>query len=891
MNERATASDDVDELIARLAAEGEVAESGVFSIDPELAVERLREFQLSDPVRFVLCWVRAAVLLDAPRVDIQVEASDVRLSFDGTVLTTDELDVLWSAVMGVRKKARTRALRELALGTSGAFSWQAKAVTIQSGPTLVHVDRNFGMRREQVEPGPVANILHAKRPIGWDLLRRRRLDRRGQLPEELLLVRACVDPRIPIYLEGLRINPPPPDPSKPWIQVEIEDEGRMIRYRIGPGMSSKLRVLLAGVEVTIVDLELPPGVPRGLFEATVDDSLLPLDLSQEKAIKGQRWRALLDSVVWARWQAWFALAARERWPRDETGSLHGAGQRALLADILAATERGWMEVPGAMGWAERVELPLAVSDPFGGFRPLLGPAAAADEPTTICEPWPRSEPEPLRFAELLEHADGHGWVFCARERHPELPFVPEVPVIRHGASTKTLHGNDLIELSGPSSIGRYLREVTAVRELSGSRPLPASWIELRHGHRGMRLRVAWRRGARTPESGALIVGREGSVLAEFRLPSSWGPLWVEVDGPFTTTLDASASLPRDELLATAILALLEIYPDLLANFDGHALTDYEREVIHRYLDRAYGRWSAARLHELEAIPRVLRSEAIAAWSGGWGVPRRWEHPPRRERGICDHPLMDLAWLERGGGHVSLRELQRELASRSPIAWLGRGAPEVPNHPFPAEVWRLDPRERRIIEQVFARPLEPFDLHEWARNELPGQAQLPSELPGARSSTTIEGTHGVRGILALPEHDPPPQWQRPRRRSARLRVLSRGHELGWLDVELPIGPFYGVIELPDVGFVAHIDGVLKDQRYRQASKLVECAAHELATRQLQAWSIGKSARHDRARVRDWTFDLERGRWPRFAASWREWQSELGRRHPLFIELAPSKRPTT
>ena len=476
VNERATASDDVDELIARLAAEGEVAESGVFTIDPELAVEKLREFQLTDPVRFVLCWVRAAVLLGATRVDIAVEANDVRLRFDGAVLTPEELDVLWSSVMGIRKKARTRALREMALGTNGAFSWQAKAVTIQSGPTLVHVDRNFRMRREEVEPGPVANTLHAKRPIGWDLLRRRRLDRRGQLPEELLLVRASVDSRIPIYLEGLHINPPPVVTTKPWIQVEIEDEGRVIRYRIGPGMSSKLRVLLAGVEVCVRDLDLPPGVPRGLFEATVDDSLLPLDLSQEKPIEGQRWRELLDSVVWARWQAWFALAARERWPRAMTSPLHGAGQRALLEDVLAAADRSWMEVPGAMGWAERVELPLAVSDPHGGFRPLLGAEAAAAEPSSICEPWPRPEPEALRFAELLEHADGHGWIFCASSAHPELPYVPEVPVLLHGSSTKTLHGNDLIELTGPSSIGRYLREVTAVRELSGTRSLPEGWV-------------------------------------------------------------------------------------------------------------------------------------------------------------------------------------------------------------------------------------------------------------------------------------------------------------------------------------------------------------------------------------------------------------------------------
>ena len=881
--------DDVEELIARLAADGEVAESGVFSVDPELAVEKLREFQLSDPVRFVLCWVRAAVLLEATRVDIEVEASDVRLKFDGRILAAEELDVLWSSVMGSRKRPRTRALRELALGTNGAFSWQAKAVTIQSGTTLVTVDRNLKLKREKADAGAATNVLHAKRPIGWSLLRRRRAERRGQLPEELLLVRACVHHKIPVFLDGLRINPPPPVDSEPWIQVEIEDSGRQISYRIGPGMSSKLRVLLAGVEVCVVDLELPPGVPRGLFEATVDDPLLPLDLSQDKPIEGQRWKALHESLVWARWQAWFALAARERWPRATAGPLHGAGQRALLADVLAAGGRGWIDVPGAMGWAERVELPRAVSDPYGGFRALLGAEAASAQPQTIREPWPRAAAEPLRLAEVLDTADALGWVFCASKLHPQLPYVAGVPVFMNSASDSSarLHGNELIELAGPSSIGRYLAEVSEQRELSRAKPLPAEWLELRHGHRGMRLRVAWRRGASEPEAGALIVGRDGLCVAEYRLPSSWGPLWVEIDGPFATTaLDASASLPRDELLATAVLALLECYPDLLGGLDGDVLSEFEREVIQRYLDESYGRWSALRLHELESIPRAQRDEAITGWTGGWGVPRQWEHAAAQERGICDHPLMNLNWLARGDGYVSLRDIQRQFALTHPLEWIERNTPEVANHPFPPDVWRLAARERRIIAAVFKAALTPLDVSEWVRAELPGRVELPRELPGARLSMALAGPDGVRGLLALPEGEVPMDWERPARRSARLKVIRRGHVLGWLDLPLPIGPFYGVIELPEGKAVAHGEGLRKDAAWHRAAALVEASAQELATRQLQAWTFGKAGRHDRARVRDWTYDLELGGWPTFAASWRTWQVELGSSHPLYINLAPS-----
>lgn len=868
-----------DELIARLAAEGELDSAGSFTLDPAAALEKLREFQLRDPTRFVLSWVRAATLLGASRIDIEIDADDVWLRFDGETLGSADFEALWTSVVGQRGSARVRACRELALGINGAFTWEAKSVEVRSGDRIVGFDRSFAMSSAQVStPTDPRNSIHAKRPIGWDLVRRRMLDRRGELPEELMLVNACAFGAVPIYLEGDLLNPAPSELHNAWLRVAIDDGERRGWLWLRRGERSQLRVLVAGVEVALV--ELPFGADR--VEAIVDDPLLPLDLSQEKAVEGERWKALLECVSRARWGAWFMLATREDWPQTaETPgrtSTPGPDVQALIQDIFASPDASWTAVPGAMAFADRLVLERAVSNPEGDIRSLTGDDDDATSGPAIL-PLPGEPPTPLTLGDVVR-SSRRGVLFSSPTALPELGFVPELPVLQH-ASVMGLRALGHVVLDRPATVARYQEMLAQLRPLSGAGPLPEAWLEQRERHGDLDVRAAWKRGA-TGGHGVLVIGRGGKCLVRHALPPSWGPLWIEVEGPFPPAPGPA----YDELLATSVLAGLGRYHDLLAALDGERLSEYERDVVLGYLGAAHGRWSAHRLAELRSIPIESRRHAIEDWRelggrGSWGVPAAWVEPSARERGSCDHPLMDLAWLERAGRTLSLRDVQRDvaLAPGGVLRWLAPGDTE----PAPPEVWRLTPPARAVLAAVFPDALERFDHRAWQRSE-PGPHLVPERLPEARSSLALTGDAGEHGLLGLAPREPlASPWSRLPSRGARLRLLGNGHDLGWMDVPLPTGSFYGVIEVPNARAVAHGDVARKDEAWRLAAAVVEAGALALAQAQLGDWIAGRHDADDRSRVARWLVDLESGGWPSVAAALASWQATLDPEHPLRVSL--------
>src|SRR5690606_7975830 len=260
----------VGDLIAPCVAEGELDGTGNFTLDPAAALAKLREHQLADPTRFVLSWVRAAVLLGASAIDIGCDADDVHVGLEIEPLAEAEFDQLWAAAVGSSSSARVRGCRELALGINGALCWGAKSVTIVTGQLCVQFDRNFEMRRSSLKDSHPRTVLMATRPLGWELVRRYLLDVRNELPEELLLARACAHASIPIRLEGRRLDRDWTASMDPWVRVEIDEDGRRGALVLRAGTPSQLRVLVAGVEVALIEL------PRshGYVESVVDDPLL-----------------------------------------------------------------------------------------------------------------------------------------------------------------------------------------------------------------------------------------------------------------------------------------------------------------------------------------------------------------------------------------------------------------------------------------------------------------------------------------------------------------------------------------------------------------------------------------------------------------------------------------
>ena len=71
-----------DDLIRAFQEEGAIKEVGEFTLDRDKAREKLAEFQLPDPHRYVLEVVQAATILGATRLDFSMDADELWISFD-----------------------------------------------------------------------------------------------------------------------------------------------------------------------------------------------------------------------------------------------------------------------------------------------------------------------------------------------------------------------------------------------------------------------------------------------------------------------------------------------------------------------------------------------------------------------------------------------------------------------------------------------------------------------------------------------------------------------------------------------------------------------------------------------------------------------------------------
>ncbi len=850
-------SDEIDALLARLAAEGELDSEGGFSLDPAVALAKLREHQLRDPSRFVLSWVRAAVMRAAAKIEIELDADDVILRFDGEPFSAAELDDLWAMAAGERCSLRRASCHELALGINGAFAWDAKTVSVVSGAARVEFDREFAMTRASLAEPRASTTLHAKRPLGWALLRRRLLDASARLPEELLLANACAYAEVEIAVEGRRLDLDPLAQQRPWIRLALaDDEGRRGALILREGARSQVHVLKAGVEVCTVELDYG----AGWVEAVIDDPFLPLDLSQEKPVEGPRWAALLDAVARARWDAW----ARRR-------ELDGRWLEAMLQDIFTSDDLRWTAVPGLLELAGEIPLERAVDDPLGGLRSL------SNEPERpILHPFPAAEP--LTLAELAAAATRDGQVFTHAARRPDLPYVLGLPVLlrSHGATAAWLRPLAQAEDDYWRMLGE-LRRMPSTSSLAAARPDVEFVVDepepsgAGSGPDLLGVRAIWLGG---DWQGVLILGRRGRRLAEFRLPRAWGPLWIEVEGPF----EFEGEPAPDAQVALALLAGLSRHHDLLAALAREAGDEAEREHIRAYLRDACGRWSARRLAELTRLPTQAWAEAVARWPGPWGVPPAWTAPgdPTQRGRLLEHAIAELPWLAHGGREWTTRELAARI-ERGPLVWIDREDPRAAE--LPAEVWRLDAAERRQLASLFPGALQRFDLHAWARRE-PGSHALPDALAGARLQLSLRGDAGERGLLGLPARDDAGPAH-----AAVLRVLVAGHELAPVEVPVPLGPLIGAVELVDARVLAHSDRLAKDEAWPRLVALVDATALALARAQLEAWRAGAFASHERARVRAWLLALERGGWPEFAVELRRWQALLPPNHPLRVDLPP------
>jgi hypothetical protein len=215
-----------DELIAGFATDAQFDSDGSFSLDREKAREKMRQFQLADPHRYVLLLVEAAVLRGATTIVFDIDADDMQMRFDAALSWAD-LDELYGALFINRTTDEIRARRELALacnavmalnprwvriesftraegsGGEGALSGIGAELRSDSKDEITKLDKPT---REFEDMPHTWTFIHVKERFRPGLLVRFLRDMGGSIPEEQLLRSRCQYAATSITLDGVRIS-------------------------------------------------------------------------------------------------------------------------------------------------------------------------------------------------------------------------------------------------------------------------------------------------------------------------------------------------------------------------------------------------------------------------------------------------------------------------------------------------------------------------------------------------------------------------------------------------------------------------------------------------------------------------------------------------------------
>lgn len=298
---------DVDAILAQLRGESEHTANGAFSLDRERAREKMRQFQLADPHRWIVLLVRAAVLRGAKHVRVSIDETSVHTDFDGPPLQRADFEELYAAMFARSLAPEIRARRDLALALNAAMALLPEVLRVETG----HGDAAlaFEMRagvpdviRSHASSRPDTRVSLVLGDSSPTLVRLRAPDRAG--PEQRLLAAACKWSECAIELEGRPI-------AFGANALPVRGERRLAAPRSGrcgfvsAGEAATLVVLQHGLVLTTRRLaDLPQG-----FLAVVDGSGLLTDVSHSEPVEDETWVALVAAV---RVEARRSLAALAR---------------------------------------------------------------------------------------------------------------------------------------------------------------------------------------------------------------------------------------------------------------------------------------------------------------------------------------------------------------------------------------------------------------------------------------------------------------------------------------------------------------------------------------------------------------------------------------------------
>ncbi|MBI5501579.1 MAG: hypothetical protein HY907_15145 [Deltaproteobacteria bacterium] len=805
-----------DRLIDALRAEGRQDSDGAFTLDRDKAREKLRQFQLPDPRRYVLLLVEAAVLKGATRIDFAIDADDMELRCDGRPFTAADFEHIYASMFSPADTDDLRARRQLALGLNAAMALHPRHVRIASGDGETGASLELRPRRpdrigapDEVPRGTVIRVKDRFRP-GLAVRFFRNLNDR--LAEETFLRAGCRYARCDVRLEGRPLavgrEQDLAEAGGLFAEVDAGDVRGFVRLR--PRAEERARILLVTNGVLVAEheeIELPPG-----FICVIDCARLRKDVSQQDIVRDEVHQEAVDAASRAcdgvlallcdRWgDGWDE--ATTTWAR---GLLRSAAERC--AGVFREHAQRGAPVDGLP--AKLLRAPLFAAA-HGEFVPL---ARIIEEAKRYAECEYAREPCATRFDDgravlLLPDDDLH-------------PFLTRVLGVKLNDATRWLHHLErqaklrarFLERRAPAVLPdaslRFRRPFALPQRTLGG-GVTAKAVE---GEVALQPYPDWSATLRVVSSGCLLGERTSQVLRGIA---------IVVAGEFAPNRDYDDAT-NDEALADAVLAAAEqleplcracarslrgvefsgaspgpgairgwLYAALVPGLGRHLLEAFRFSPVEakRLCDERRG--AADRFLPALGIGR-LRTPAPSA-DGAAPPPSPRVHPAAL---LPLFPAIGVPQSRspRAAGMLSLAGIEAESARTGSIAWCSGPVAEGVAAKSPTLV--LDAPTRELLVRVFgAEALRDgsAELAERAAAQAHAFATPePVVVPGELLANVPLSGDGFDGSLAVPLEAASslPEGVRSWPPQLRVRILRERRPLGRRSFLVPFGPLRGVV---------------------------------------------------------------------------------------------------
>lgn len=696
----------MSELLEQLRGAGTLEARGRFTLDADKAREKLRQFQLADPHRYVLLLVEAMSLAGATKLEFAIDADDVRLRCICRPFGFEQLADLYASLfitidpeLDERARAHLRGLQQLAFALNSAMALNPRFIRVESvdaegrGALLeLRPDQPDHVARiEGAEPGTRVHVRDRFRP---GLLVEFFRSVGAGVAEQRLLRRHCRWSPPAIELDGERISGPYQLEGEAWFHEPIIDEGRTIGcaalHLLPIGASQPppafVELLCQGVWIERANLE---GQLAG-FAAIVDDPRLGRDVSQAQILRD----AALDHVFGLLREAEARLVAR------------------LAARTLEAAGREGVEVPA---WTEATLRDWLVAS-AGPSTPGVTPAVPTKRLATLLEHphfanvaevplWPKIGGGRVSTAAVI----GASQVLYSEE---SFEFVVRAPtfVVDLGDVDDRLAFLRLFERAvdyAPVIRAEHARERrrNAFLTRTHAAGLPDGYYLCREPLRAAGLVGEVGLRSLDPRDSWVRLVREGCLLQEVVVDALVPGLCAVIEAEFEANDDWDRAR-TSELLASAALELLRALERLVRGLASSALQTITYEL--RELLRAYVRAVCDRRMPLELFVEfgfdereareLLRRMAPA------GVALVWELEGPQPHPLACVPLYDQA----EGQPLSLVELAAWRRAGQRIAWLDHEVGPLPA--LDRGVLLLDADDRVALRTIFGERDDAFERY-------------------------------------------------------------------------------------------------------------------------------------------------------------------------------------